>query len=189
MRIWDRQLRELLLRLDGAQFDFLNCQLTGPYLLILVELFRARQEEIKLELPLAELHDRIRHRFVDECHAESFEPGDLKKHLDFLKEKKNVSLRMEPKRLRRIQDRGVTRYQVRLSDRTFRLLVHLERESQTDFGETHASIQFNLADVQDALESVARTAGSDSNSHQDLFRVARHLVQARKSVEDAGREL
>ncbi|REJ65680.1 MAG: DUF2397 family protein [Planctomycetota bacterium] len=190
MRIWDYSLQQVLAKLDCNQFRFLTNAPAEPYVAILVALYRARQEEMQLEIPLVTLYERVL-PVLQKFKAESdYDRTALRSHLNTLVDWGNVSMRLEPRRIRRIQDRGLERYLVRMTETTSAILSQLESHVDSISEDRTASARFSLQDVDDFLAKIVDVLGiGDEADHDDLCRVGRQLAHARMAVEEAGEEL
>ena len=189
MRIWNQSILEISKRVDFTQYEFLNCPLASSYLLILVELYRAREERIQVEVPFENLFELVSEELKRIGGLETFDSMALRKMLNQLSDWKNVSLRLEPKRIRRIQDRGLDRYLIRLTETTNKIVFQIEQQLQQASVEADSSIRFSLTDVEELLTNILVVMQGTEPSHPELFKVARQLTQARKAVEDASNEL
>ena len=190
MRIWEYSLQQITTKLDGDQFRFLTSAPAEPYLAILIALYRARQEEMQLEMPLVSLYERVLPALRQFKPGGDYDRTALRSHLNTLVDRGNVSMRLEPRRIRRIQDRGLERYLVRMTEPTSLILGQLESHLESISQERAASARFSLQDVDDFLAKVVDVmeVGSAAD-HDDLCRVGRQLAHARMAVEEAGEEL
>ncbi|MFV1964745.1 MAG: DUF2397 family protein [Pirellulaceae bacterium] len=190
MRIWEYSLQQIATKLDGDQFRFLTNAPAGPYVAILIALYRARQEEMQLELPLVTLYERVLPVLQPFKSEGDYDRTALRSHLNTLVDWGNVSMRLEPRRIRRIQDRGLERYLVRMTETTSVILGQLESHVERISEERATSARFSLQDVDDFLAQVVDVLEVGSLAdHDDLCRVGRQLAHARMAVEEAGEEL
>jgi hypothetical protein len=189
MPIWDYSIRQITDGLDCRQFHFLTVGSTELYLSIIIELYRARKQETMHELPFDLLYERLS-VIQSAQQANGFEAGDLHRALNQLDNYRNIKMRLEPRRVRRIADRGLKLLLVRLTERTYSILEHLESQIEEIEQETASSARFSLLEVDDALGSVASLVDAvDSANNEDCCRAARELFRARRAVEEAGDDL
>ena len=98
-------------------------------------------------------------------------------------------MRLEPRRVRTIADRGLKLFLVRLSESTNTILEHLESQLEEIEHAMASSARFSLLEVDDALQTVSSVLESASPSDEDHCRAGRELFRARQAVEEAGNEL
>src|SRR4051812_35423031 len=128
MPLWEYPIREITSRLDCRQWEFLTTPLRDLHLAILVELYRARQQETLHELPFDLLYERLT-PIVEEMRSPGrYDASALRATLNQLEEWRNVAMRLEPRRVRTIADRGLKLLLVRLSESTNTILEHLESQ-------------------------------------------------------------
>ena len=190
MRIWEYSLQQILSQLDCNQFRFLTNAPSEPYIAILIALYRARQEEMQLEMPFEILYERVAPILRQYTSSGDYDRMVLRSHLNVLVDWGNVSMRLEPRRIRRIQDRGLERYLVRLTETAGAILGQLESHVESISEARAASARFSLQDVDDFLSAVVDVMAADGDiEHDDLCRAGRQLAHARMAVEEAGEEL
>lgn len=190
MRIWDYSLHQIASRLDCDQFRFLTNMPAEPYIAILVALYRARQIDMQLEMPFELLYENVTPALQQFKSESEYDRQALRSHLRTLEVWGNVSMRLEPRRIRRIQDRGLERYLIRLTEVTSAILSQLESQIENVSEERAASARFSLQDVDDFLAAVVELLeAGDEIEHDDLCRVGRQLAHARIAVAEAGAEL
>jgi hypothetical protein len=190
MPLWEYPINQITSRLDCRQWEFLTAPSREVYLAILVELYRARQQETLHELPFDVLHERIAPVLEEFRSPDRLEPADLRTSLNQLEAWGNVAMRLEPRRVRRIADRGLKLLLVRLTESTNTILEHLESQLEKIEHESASSARFSLLQVDDALQVVISLLQDSGNpTEEDYCRAGRELFRARQSVEDAGDEL
>jgi hypothetical protein len=190
MAIWDYPVRHIVNRLDCRQFEFLAVSACDAHLAILIELYRARQQETLHELSFDSLYERLQKIREQFWLGERFEPGDLRGYLDRLERWRNVAMRLEPRRVRQIADRGLKLLLVRLTESTNTLLEHLESQLEHLEHEVPSSARFSLLEVDDALEAIIGLLEADGPVAEDEHcRAGRELMRAKRAVEEAGNEL
>ena len=187
MPLWDHSIREITSRLDCRQWAFLAAPSRDLHLMILLILYRARRQEAVHELSFNLLHESLA------AVAEELTCPDhagLRASLNQLEEWGNVAMRLEPKQVRTIADRGLKLMLVRLTESTNSILEHLDSHFEAIQQDTASSAGFSLLEVEDALTAVSSLLRSvDRHSDEDYCRAARELSRARKAVEEAGEEL
>lgn len=190
MSLWKYEIERVVQELAGRQYRFLTVSTPHPYVAIVVELYRSRQEDLKLEVPFDELYERVVESLETQPPARIIEPVHLRRYLDQLQGWGNLQIRVEPRRIRRIQDRGLERYLVRLLPQTHLILGQLEsRMDQTGVG-LPAPAAFSLGDVNDALQFVVGLFESHAPIDPDEYvRAGRALGRIRYLLEEAGDDL
>lgn len=190
MSLWKHDIDDVVGQLAGRHYRFLSVATPHPYVAILIELYRSRQEDLTLELPFDELYDRVVDLLEVQPPARIVEAVHLRKYLDQLQEWGNIAVRLEPRRIRRISDRGLERYLVRLLPETQLILGQLEtRLDQTDLS-LPAPAAFSLGDVNDALRFVVDLLESHAPiDPEEYVRVGRALGRTRRLLEEAGEDL
>lgn len=188
MSVWDYSIPQITTRLDCRQFQFLTVPLAELYLSIIIELYRARKQETTHELPFNLLYERLSSLPTIQ-QVSGFEAGDLHRALNQLEDYRNIAMRLEPRRVRRIADRGLKLLLVRLTERTNTILEHLESQLE-EIEQTASSARFSLLEVDDALGAVVSLLdGTGGPSDDGYCRAARELFRARRAVEEAGDDL
>jgi hypothetical protein len=190
MAIWDYSVQQITTRLDCRQFQFLTLSSAERHLQTLVELYRARQQETTHELPFESLYERLLPAVQRSASAEAFEAGDLRRALNQLETYGNVAMRLEPRRVRRIADRGLKLLLVRLTEGTHTILGHLESQLEQIEQAAASSARFSLLEVDDALQAAASLLnGSTDVGEEQCRRAARDIFRARRAVEEAAEDL
>lgn len=190
MPLWEYPISQITSRLDCRQWEFLTAPSRETYLAILVELYRARQQETLHELPFDALHERIVPALDELRSSERLDAAELRASLNRLEAWGNVAMRLEPRRVRKIADRGLKLLLVRLSEATNTILEHLESQLEKIEHDSASSARFSLLEVDDALKAViSLLEAPDRATDEDYCRAGRELFRARQAVEDAGDEL
>jgi hypothetical protein len=189
MSLWEYPIREITSRLDCRQWAFLTTPASDLHLAILVTLYRARQQETLHELPFDVLYERLMPIVEEVRSPERFDASILRNALNQLEEWGNVAMRLEPRRVRTIADRGLKLLLVRLSESTNTILVHLESQLEESEEAVASSARFSLLAVDDALQTVSSVMETAGTSDDDYCRAGRELFRARQAVEEAGDEL
>ncbi|MCC7084027.1 MAG: DUF2397 family protein [Pirellulales bacterium] len=190
MSLWEYPIREISSRLDCRQWEFLTVPMREVYLAVLVTLYRARQQETLHELPFDVLYDRLTFVIDELKPPERFDATALRATLNRLEAWGNVAMRLEPRRVRTITDRGLKLLLVRLSESTNTILEHLESQLEEIEHQLATSARFSLLEVDDALQMVISVLeNKDISADEDYCRAGRELFRARRAVEDAGDEL
>jgi hypothetical protein len=190
MALWSHPPRRLLDLIGADDFRFITAQDPIPYLVILVELFRRRQEQ-RLELPFDRLLDAVQPALSSRISGtRDYGTPELRADLCALEEWGNVRQRLEPRRIRRLQDRGLERYLVRLTDGTHDLLERLDARAARRAGERESGARDHLRDLEDALGRVAEGLGRLGElGHEGRCRLGRDVQRAQAASEAAGADL
>lgn len=189
MALWEYAIQEITSRLDCRQWAFLTAPMRDFHLAILVTLYRARQQETLHELPFDVLYERLTPNIEELRSHGTYDASALRATLNQLEEWGNVAMRLEPRRVRAIADRGLKLLLVRLSESTNTILEHLESQLEEIEEAVASSARFSLLAVDDALQTVSSVLDSVSPTDEDLCRAGRELFLARQAVEEAGDEL
>jgi hypothetical protein len=190
MPLWEYSIREITSRLDCRQWEFLTAPSRDLHLAVLVALYRARQQETLHELPFDVLYERLTPTVEELRSPERYDASTLRATLNQLEAWGNVALRLEPRRVRTIADRGLKLLLVRLSESTNTILEHLESQMEELEHAVASSARFSLLEVDDALQTViSELQGAGPSSDEDYCRSGRELIRAHQAVEEAGREL
>lgn len=190
MPIWDTPADEILRRVSRDEYRFLSAEKPAIYLAILVELYRAQQQRMQLELPFDSLLDAVAEQYQANEAEQSTAASRLRQDLNTLQTNGNVQQRIEPRRIRRIQDRGLDRVLVRLTDSTREILAHLETRLDQLLANRDTSARFSLFEVDDLLGDVLPLLVEDGvMDHDRACRAGRNLARAHKAVVEAGDDL
>jgi hypothetical protein len=189
MSLWEYPIHEITSRLDCRQWGFLTAPARDFHLAILVALYRARQKETLHELPFDLLYERLTPTVEEIRSLERYDASALRATLNQLEIWGNVAMRLEPRRVRTIADRGLKLLLVRLSESTNTLLAHLESQLEEIEHAVASSARFSLLEVDDALQTVSSVLENAGPSDDDYCRAGRELYRARQAVEEAGDEL
>jgi hypothetical protein len=189
MPLWEYPIREITSRLDCRQWAFLTAPARDLHLAILVVLYRARQQETLHELPFDVLYERLTPIVAEFRSTERYDVSILRATLNQLEEWGNVAMRLEPRRVRTIADRGLKLLLVRLSESSNTILEHLESQLEEIEEAVASSARFSLLAVDDALQTVSSVMEAVGPSDDDYCRAGRELFRARQAVEEAGDEL
>lgn len=189
MPLWEYPIREITSRLDCRQWAFLTTPARDLHIAILVTLYRARQQETLHELLFDVLCERLTPIVEEVRSPERFDASILRATLNQLEEWGNVAMRLEPRRVRTIADRGLKLLLVRLSESTNTILEHLESQLEEIEEAVASSAGFSLLAVDDALQTVSSVMETVGPSDDDYCRAGRELFRARQAVEEAGDEL
>lgn len=192
MLLWSESPHKVLRVAAGTQFRFLSQESSLAYIVILIELFRHRQDQ-EHEVPFDRLLDAARESYDRFGLGEPPDGARLRDHLDALREWGNVERRLEPRRIIRIKDRGLERYLFRLADDTAAILLHLENRLSEHREGGLRSARFSLREVEEALALVVSLAGpvacADETSADAAARAGSAILRAYRSVAEAGEEL
>lgn len=109
MPLWKYPIREITRRLDCRQWAFLTAPTRDLHMAILIALYQARQQETLHELPFDLLCERLNPIVETLRSVERYDASVLRATLNQLEEWVNVAMRLEPRRVRTISDRGLTR--------------------------------------------------------------------------------
>lgn len=190
MPLWEYPIREITSRLDCRQWGFLTAPARDLHLAVLVALYRARQQETLHELPFEVLYDRLAPTIEELRSLERYDASALRATLNQLEDWGNVAMRLEPRRVRTIADRGLKLLLVRLTESTNTILEHLESHLEEIEHRGTSSARFSLLEVDDALQTLTSVLqGAGHLSDEDYCRSGRELIRAHQAVEEAGREL
>lgn len=187
MRVWSYSLDEVLRWVDPDQYRFLGAvQDPSSYLAILIVLFRARGEGA--EVPFEELLDRVGPQLRARGRL-GYDGAALREDLAYLERNRNVRQRIEPKRLRRLQDHGLERYLVRLTEESLWLMEELEQRVQRAQGRRTSSARNFLRDVESDLDITLGIITGESSDPEELQRAGHSLERAQAAAEGAARDL
>ncbi len=191
MSIWNMPVDEILRRVPRDEYRFFSADKPGAYLAILVELYRAQQQHMQLEMSFDSLLDAMTPQYSAHDAEHLSAASRLRQELNALQTKDNVQQRIEPHRIRRIQDRGLDRVLVQLTDATWEILAHLESRLERQLISRDASARFSLIEVDDLLGDVLAILTNDGvMDHDHAYRAARGLgvaEAARRSARGASR--
>lgn len=190
MPLWEYPIREITARLDCRQWGFLTAPARDLHLAVLVALYRARQQEALHELPFDVLYERLAPTIEELRSLERYDASALRATLNQLEDWGNVAMRLEPRRVRTIADRGLKLLLVRLTESTNTILEHLESHLEEIEHRGTSSARFSLLEVDDALQTIMSVLqGAQHPTDEDYCRSGRDLIRAHQAVEEAGREL
>ncbi len=190
MPIWDIHPDEILRRVSRDEYRFLAAEKPAAYLAILVELYRGQQQHMQLEMPFDSLLDAVADQYQAHAIEQPTVASRLRQDLNTLQENGNVQQRIEPRRIRRIQDRGLDRVLVRLTDSSREILTHLETRFEQRMVSRDTSARFSLIEVDDLLGDVLALLQQAADiDHDTACRAARSLARSHKAVAEAGDDL